>query len=80
MIPAKMLAKGLTVKIERGMFELTNIRGLVDPCYTVCFMWLQHCSEVTADQLTAAAAEPGSAAPAAVSVKMGPVHAVRWDN
>ena len=27
-------------------------------------VWLQHCSEVTADPVTAAAAEPGSAAQA----------------
>ena len=42
-------------------------------------VWLQHCSEVTADPVTAAAAEPGSAALATTeSVKMGPMHAARW--
>ena len=41
-------------------------------------VWLQHCSEVTADPVTAAAAEPGSAAVATTeSVKMGPMHAAQ---
>ena len=72
MIPAKTHAKGLTVEIERDVWTSKyrrvsgpKLHGLLQRPV----VWLQHCSEVTADPVT-----PGSAAwpDTAVSVKMGP--------
>ena len=60
MIPAKTHAKGLTVEIERDVWT-SKYRRVSGPVLHGLMqwplVWLQHCSEVTADPVT-----PGSAA------------------
>ena len=60
MIPAKTHAKGLTVEIERDVWtsKYRRVSGpLLHGLLQGPLVWLQHCSEVTADPVT-----PGSAA------------------